>query len=224
MKTDEWYTPLDILRPLGQFDLDPCSPIVRPWDTAKVHYTIVDNGLLLPWNGRVWLNPPYGHKAKAWIERMSEHLNGIALLFARTDTAAWQRFIFPYCSSLFFLEGRVDFYNRLGIRARNDGGGPSVLIAYGEYNVDAIDGAKLKGRHVLVNSCPIIVVGISPTWKEVVRISIGRLSGEGSLQEIYDLVEMIAPDKIKNNSDFKAKVRQTCQYYFSRIAKGKYKA
>lgn len=52
MRTDEWLTPPSIIRSLGEFDLDPCSPINRPWDTAKQHYTVNDNGLLLPWFGR----------------------------------------------------------------------------------------------------------------------------------------------------------------------------
>jgi hypothetical protein len=37
---DEWLTPPEIIKSLGEFDLDPCSPINRPWDTAKNHYTI----------------------------------------------------------------------------------------------------------------------------------------------------------------------------------------
>jgi len=60
MLKDEWLTPPEILRALGSFDLDPCSPINRPWPTARVHYTITDDGLSRPWMGRVWFNPPYG--------------------------------------------------------------------------------------------------------------------------------------------------------------------
>lgn len=64
---DEWLTPPSILKALGDFDLDPCSPINRPWDTAKKHYTIEDNGLNKKWEGRVWCNPPYGDEAEDWI-------------------------------------------------------------------------------------------------------------------------------------------------------------
>lgn len=60
MGKDEWLTPPEIIKALGQFDLDPCAPVVRPWDTAERHYSIKDNGLMLPWSGRVWCNPPYG--------------------------------------------------------------------------------------------------------------------------------------------------------------------
>lgn len=31
---DEWLTPPEILRALGEFDLDPCAPVVRLWETA----------------------------------------------------------------------------------------------------------------------------------------------------------------------------------------------
>ena len=39
---DEWLTPPYVIEALGSFDLDPCSPIKRPWPTAKEHYTILD--------------------------------------------------------------------------------------------------------------------------------------------------------------------------------------
>lgn len=61
---DEWYTPSDIIDlariVLGSIDLDPASSdsanaIVR----AASYYTKDDDGLTLPWYGRVWLNPPY---------------------------------------------------------------------------------------------------------------------------------------------------------------------
>lgn len=36
---NEWLTPPEPLKKLGKFDLDPCSPINRPWATATHHYT-----------------------------------------------------------------------------------------------------------------------------------------------------------------------------------------
>ena len=32
---DTFLKPPEILAPLGRFDLDPCAPINRPWDTAE---------------------------------------------------------------------------------------------------------------------------------------------------------------------------------------------
>ena len=56
---NQWLTPPELLAKLGQFDLDPCAPINRPWPTATQHYTIEDDGLKQPWFGRCWVNPPY---------------------------------------------------------------------------------------------------------------------------------------------------------------------
>ena len=52
MKNDEWLTPPDILDKLGDFDLDPCAPVVRPWDTADWYYTANEDGLTQHWFGR----------------------------------------------------------------------------------------------------------------------------------------------------------------------------
>jgi hypothetical protein len=52
-----------LINALGDFDLDPCAQVARPWDTAKQHFTIEDNGLLKPWDSRVWLNPHYRYQS-----------------------------------------------------------------------------------------------------------------------------------------------------------------
>lgn len=59
----EYLTPKYILDAIGPFDLDPCASIVRPWPTATKHYTRFDDGLMQPWDGLVWLNPPFGRSA-----------------------------------------------------------------------------------------------------------------------------------------------------------------
>src|SRR5262245_51905518 len=91
--TEEWLTPPSLLEELGgvdSFDLDPCTPIEQPWPTAKARYTIRDNGLIQPWHGRVWLNPPYSTEAlMQWLGRLAEHNQGTALIFARTETEAF---------------------------------------------------------------------------------------------------------------------------------------
>lgn len=49
--TDEWYTPKWIIDSLGEFDLDPCSPENRLWNTAKRHITPQEDGLKTSWGG-----------------------------------------------------------------------------------------------------------------------------------------------------------------------------
>jgi len=130
-KTVEWLTPPHILSALGEFDLDPCASINRPWDTAKKHYTVEDNGLNHQWSGRVWCNPPYGKDAAIWLARMADHKNGIALIFARTETDMFFEHVWNGASGLFFIKGRLRFHYPNGTKASGSGG-PSVLVAYGD--------------------------------------------------------------------------------------------
>ena len=150
---DEWLTPPEILQALGPFDLDPCSPVNRPWDTAENHYTIEDNGFLLPWHGRVWLNPPYGRDMYDWLNRLSSWQNGIALIFARTETKGFHTLVWQKAHSVFFFAGRIRFYTVEGSQSQN-ANAPSCLVSYSQADTDkiqtAIDSKQLTGKLVIL--------------------------------------------------------------------------
>ena len=143
---EEWLTPKEITDVLGPFDLDPCSPIERPWSTAKTHYTIKDDGLKQLWNGRVWLNPPYGNETEKWMARMAAHNDGISLIFARTETATWFDSVWPCATALLFIKGRIAFCHVDGRRAGTSAGAPSCLIAYGQSNAERLKTCGIPGR------------------------------------------------------------------------------
>ncbi len=221
-----WLTPPELINSLGGFDLDPCTPINRPWDTAKNHYTKEDDGLLLPWFGRIWCNPPYGKYMGMFMEKMALHNNGIGLTFARTETRAFQNFVFPFAESILFIEGRIHFYDKNGNRSASNGGAPSVLISYGENNADAIEDSGIKGYHQYLKS-NIFVIGVSnydhKTWRIIVGEALLNLDKKARLNEIYDQVTELAPKRIQKNKNYKAKVRQVLQAYFERVEKGVYR-
>lgn len=148
MKNDEWLTPPEIITSLGTFDLDPCAPKIRPWPTATKHYTIDDDGLLLPWTGRVWLNPPYGREAAKWLSRMVNHGNGIALIFARTETEMFVRYVWKEATAVLFIYGRLYFYYPNGNKAESNSGAPSVLVAYGTENARALISSGIAGKYL----------------------------------------------------------------------------
>lgn len=145
---EEWLTPPYILEALGGFDLDPCAPIVRPWDMAKQHYTIEDNGLNKDWSGRIWLNPPYGRKTGHWLARLADHGNGVALIFARTETSLFFEQVWNKADALLFIEGRLHFHHVKGNRAKANSGAPSVLIAYGKDNARTLIESGLNGAYM----------------------------------------------------------------------------
>lgn len=140
--------PPEILEALGPFDLDPCAPIVRPWPMAANHYTIRDDGLLKPWSGRVWCNPPYGLMAARWLRRCAAHGNAIALIFARTETDAFFEHVWNAADAVLFLRGRLFFYYVDGTRAKANGGAPSVLIAYGAENARRLEFSGIAGKFI----------------------------------------------------------------------------
>jgi hypothetical protein len=145
--SDEWLTPPSLIAALGEFDLDPCSPgRRRPWDTARKHYGIEDDGLRQPWQGRVWLNPPYAHSAK-WLARLADHGRGTALIFARTETRLWFDHVWPKASGLLFLKGRLRFHYVTGKQA-DAAGAPSVLVAYGALDATVLASQPLNGHYV----------------------------------------------------------------------------
>lgn len=159
MLKDEWLTPPEILRALGKFDLDPCAPIRRPWDTATHHYTVEDNGLEQPWHGRVWLNPPYGRETGVWLNRLADHGEGTALIFARTETDMFFREVWEKASALLFLRGRLHFHHVDGAKAKSNAGAPSVLVAYGLGDAYWLNESTLPGYLVML--CDLRRRGVS---------------------------------------------------------------
>jgi len=111
----EWYTPPSIVAAtvalLGAIDLDPCSNDARTIP-AKKHFTAVDDGLMQPWTGRVYMNPPYGRGIDRWVGKLVMSYNtgvvtqAVALVPSRTDTE-WMRAFrdFTRC----YIAGRLKF-------------------------------------------------------------------------------------------------------------------
>lgn len=143
----EWLTPPELVQRLGLFDLDPCSPIHAPFLHAKNNFTSNDDGLLKDWFGRVYLNPPYGRGMELWLEKLKNHENGIALIFARTETKCFFEHIWNDADAILFVKGRIRFYHVSGIQAGTPGA-PSVFIAYGSKNALALKNSGIEGRYL----------------------------------------------------------------------------
>lgn len=79
--SDDVYTPRWVFEQLGlTFDLDVAAPPGGiPYIPAKRYLTKADDGLAQPWQGRIWMNPPYS-ACTPWVHRWLEHGNGVALL------------------------------------------------------------------------------------------------------------------------------------------------
>ena len=140
MANDEQYTPSWIFNVLGvRFDLDVCAPIggtgLVPADR---HYSVVEDGLVSPWLGRVWMNPPYS-KPTPWVDKFIEHGNGIALL--PMSKSGWSKRIWDASDGICYI-GTMKFVQDNGSDSQIFM--PVLVYAIGEHNVRALH--HLDGR------------------------------------------------------------------------------
>lgn len=138
--SDDWITPKWLIEEIGPFDLDPCASDRQPWPCAKRGFTKKQDGLNKLWSGFVFANPPYGRATAEWLAKMASHNNGIALIFARTETKMFFEHVWAKASALLFLRGRLTFHysNGKAPKAGHNSGGPSVLIGYGDKAADRL--------------------------------------------------------------------------------------
>ena len=108
--SDNWETPNDLYEDLNKefnFDFDPC-PI------SYKQITPDNDGLLLEWGDRNFINPPYSRKLKeAFVKKAVEESNKgklcVLLLPVSTSTVLFHDYIQPNADEIRFLRGRVKF-------------------------------------------------------------------------------------------------------------------
>lgn len=140
-ESNEWYTPhlyVDAARELmGDIDIDPAScELANQVIRATCYYTKEDNGLMQSWQGRVWLNPPYGvdsgvSNQEVWsrqlIERYKAGLVSEAVLLVNANTEAkWFQPLYEYL--ICFTNHRIRFYNGDGISSQPTQGNALVYL------------------------------------------------------------------------------------------------
>ena len=99
----DWQTPEEVYQELDKefhFDFDPC-----PIDP-------IEDGLMIEWGKRNFVNPPYGRVIGKWIAKgyleVSKGKLVIFLIPSRTDTAWWHSYILK-ADEIRFIRGRLKF-------------------------------------------------------------------------------------------------------------------
>ena len=127
--TDDWYTPPDIFDALGLiFDLDPCSPGPAHWVPARKIYTKEDDGLVQPWSGTVFMNPPFGRRNGhvPWLRKFLAHSDGVAIVRAYTSSAWFHQWAVK-AQTMCFPRGKTKFIRPDGSIGRAPGHGVVLL-------------------------------------------------------------------------------------------------
>jgi hypothetical protein len=212
--SDVWLTPPSVIDALGgpdSFDLDPATPPVQPWPTARARYTEADDGLAQPWFGRVWLNPPYSRPAfSRFMARMADHDQGVALIFARTETREFFGCVWERAAGLLFLRGRLRFLAPDGTVGHANSGAPSVLCAYGADEAERLAFCGLAGQFVPL-AVPRFIAGVEleQTWRDLVRAWLDRQGGPVRLDALYRA--FARHPKARGNATYQATIRRTLQ-------------
>lgn len=252
-QTTTWLTPPHIIAALGgpdSFDLDPCG--FPGWPTARRIFCLPQDGLAEDWGGprsRAYVNPPYTSAELArWLARLADHGRGSALIFARTETEAFQGQVFERASGLLWLRGRLFFHwpsgdpaapcmgaptdahewipmgpprpkggqpegcARCGV-ARANSGAPSVIVAYGEEDLDRLAASGLPGRVDALRFPRFILVAAADaapeTWREVILAACRSSGGAVNLSDLYR--QLACHPKARGARHWRPKVRQTLQ-------------
>ena len=135
---NDWYTPAEYIAKakevMGDIDLDPASSrVANETVRARAFYTAENSGLLVNWNGRVWMNPPYSRGLIGkFIDKLCQEFDdgrvssACVLVNNATETAWFQR-IGDYSSAVVFLRGRVKFIDKRGNATGSPLQGQSIL-------------------------------------------------------------------------------------------------
>lgn len=118
----EWFTPPEISQAarqvMGAIDLDPASTAAANDRVgATTFYNREEDGLTLPWYGRVWLNPPF---ARGLIGRFCEkvrdeyragHITETCVLTDSATETRWFQGLAKDASAICFPAGRLKFWH-----------------------------------------------------------------------------------------------------------------
>jgi len=122
---------------MGSIDLDPAScEAAQEIVKAKKYYTKKDNGLDKPWEGNIFLNPPYSHpEVKQFVDKLLSELKignvkqAILLTNNNTDTNFFHDAA-RKAAEVCFTKGRINFIKPDGSRSSPTNG--QVFYYFGD--------------------------------------------------------------------------------------------
>lgn len=194
-----------------------------PWKTARRRYTEQDDGLFLPWFGRVWLNPPYSQpEITRFLSRMALHDRGIAFIFVRSDGRYWHEHVLRSASGLFFLLRKVKFFRPDGTQSPHGHFAPSILCSYGAQDLDVLATLPKDQGTLVPLRLPrsVLMAALDPSWRELVVSELRAARGAVRLGDLYQAIS--SHPRTRRNPHWRAKVRQQVQRVGRRVAPGQW--
>lgn len=143
-ESDEQNTPRWIIETaravMGGIDLDPASN-ARAQETVRASnwygLDVGRDGLLLPWAGRVWCNPPYSlgrmddFARRAVAEWDRGEVTRMMLLVNASMNSQWMRLVMASADALLIPNRRISFVSAATGETRKGNEYDQVLLAWG---------------------------------------------------------------------------------------------
>jgi len=132
---DDYETPYDLYydscRKFNIFPtLDVCA--TKKNTKCKNYITEQEDSLLFQWEETFFMNPPYSRVSefmkKAYYQHLKHNVEGMILIFAKTDTKFWHSFI-EGKAEVHFIKGRIKFLKN-GFKTKNSAPYPSCFVIY----------------------------------------------------------------------------------------------
>lgn len=132
---DDYGTPNDLYqKACKDYNIFPTLDVSATQFNSKCpnFYTPEEDGLTKDWNRTFFCNPPYSRVAsfmkKAYYDSKTFQVEGMCLIFAKTDTKFWHSYI-EGKAEVHFIKGRVKFLKD-GFKTKNSAPYPSCFVIY----------------------------------------------------------------------------------------------
>jgi len=144
--TDDRYTPPWIFKAAGLiFDVDVAAPVdpARRTCPARRYLTPVEDGLTQPWEGLVWMNPPFSGPGP-WVDRFARHGCGMALMPSYPENQ-WMGTLLGCADAMTLISPRY-----ITVRGVPTGKGAfaSILIGCGAVATEAVGRVAAADKYV----------------------------------------------------------------------------
>lgn len=157
-KTDEWYTPARVFDALDcTFDMDVAAPADRRYICTPTSRFLWSDSLTFPWEGFVWMNPPFGGRNAIvpWLDKFFLHGNGIALTPDRTSAPWWQEAA-AKADAILFVASKLKFIGADGKPGNSPAQG-TTLMASGSRGSRVLLRAAERGLGLFTIPAPILI-------------------------------------------------------------------
>jgi len=132
---DEYETPKNLLvDAIHKYKIFPKLDVSATPENSKCpdFFTKEQNALELSWTRDFFMNPPYSKvekfMKKAYYQHLENNVNALILVYAKTDTKWWHKFV-ENKAEIHFIEGRIKFLKN-GFVTKNSAPYGSVWIIY----------------------------------------------------------------------------------------------